>query len=239
MVDAAEKSDLVLLEAWRVTSAEFIATLLFVFLGCGSVVASGVAVGAEPTGGRLVAIALAHGLAIVLLVSAIARISGAHINPAVTFAAMITGNIGSVRGAMYVVAQLAAGVIGALLLAKALPDAMEGSRGARPRRWPAGQGVILEVVLTFVLVFVVFATAVDPKGLAGIAPAAIGLAVLVNHLVGVPLTGASTNPARSLGPAVEASEWANYWVYWVGPLAGAAAAALVYKFAFLNRPAKD
>lgn len=82
-------------------------------------------------------------------------------------------------------AQLAAGVIGALLLALALPDAMEGSRGARPRRWPAGQGVILEVVLTFVLVFVVFAMAVDPKGLAGIAPAAIGLAVLVNHLVGV------------------------------------------------------
>jgi len=90
-----------------------------------------------------------------------------------------------------------------------------------------------------VLVFVVFATAVDPKGLAGIAPAAIGLAVLVDHLVGVPLTGASMNPARSLGPAVVASEWADHWVYWVGPLAGATAAALVYKFVFLSRRAED
>ena len=93
----------------------------------------------------------------------------------------------------------------------------------------------MEVVVTFVLVFVIFATAVDPGGMGNLAPLAIGLAVLVDHLVAVPITGASMNPARSFGPALVAGEWANHWIYWVGPLLGAAMAGLVYQFAFINR----
>lgn len=226
-------------EAWRSTLAEYIATLLFVFLGAGSVVASGMwlADGAKDPA-QLVAIALAHGLAIALLVYATANISGGHINPAVTLAAALSGKISVTRGSMYVVAQLAGGVTGALLLMLSVPEAAEGNLGAHtlgPEVTPA-MGIVVEVVLTFVLVFVVFATAIDPKGMGKLAPLAIGLAVLVDHLVGVPLTGASMNPARSLGPALVAGVWTDHWVYWVGPLVGGAIAGLGYRWIFLNRP---
>ena len=101
-----------------------------------------------------------------------------------------------------------------------------------------GGGVLAEIILTFVLVFVVFvvfATAMDPKGLGHVAPVAIGLAVLVDHLFGVPVTGASMNPARSFGPALVAGAWENHWIFWVGPLIGGALAALVYEFVFIRR----
>ncbi len=94
--------------------------------------------------------------------------------------------------------------------------------------------MVAEIILTFALVFVVFATAMDPKGLAHIAPLAIGFTVAVDHLVGVPMTGASMNPARSFGPALVAGAWDNHWIYWVGPLIGGAVAALVYEFVFLR-----
>lgn len=93
----------------------------------------------------------------------------------------------------------------------------------------------MEVVVTFVLVFVIFATAVDPAGMGNHAPLAIGLTVLVDHLVAVPITGASMNPARSFGPALVAGEWSNHWIYWVAPLLGGAFAGLAYQFAFINR----
>lgn len=223
--------------ALRAALAEFIATLLFVFLGAGSVVVVTSILG---NGGltvpQLTAIALAHGLAIALLVAATATISGGHINPAVTFGAIITGKISVPKGSLYIVAQLVGAVVGALLLTAAIPSGLQGNLGAHGlgAGISPGAGVLIEVVLTFVLVFVVFATAMDPKGLGNLAPIAIGLAVLVDHLVGVPLTGASMNPARSLGPAVAAGVWADHWVYWAGPLLGGGLAALVYEWAFLR-----
>ncbi len=223
--------------AWRAAFAEFIATLLFIFLGAGTVVVTGGVLGDELTSARLVAIALAHGLAIALLVSATANISGGHINPAVTFGAFITGKISLIKGAMYVVAQIAGAVVGALLLAAAIPEAAQGNLGAHGLGpgVTVGGGMIAEIVLTFALVFVVFATAMDPKGLAHLAPIAIGITVLVDHLFGVPVTGASMNPARSFGPALIAGAWENHWIFWVGPLMGGALAALVYEFVFLRR----
>ncbi len=223
--------------AWRAAFAEFIATLLFIFLGAGTVVVTGGVLGDELTSARLVAIALAHGLAIALLVSATANISGGHINPAVTFGAFITGRISLIKGIMYVVAQIAGAVVGALLLAAAIPEAAQGNLGAHGLGpgVTVGGGMIAEIVLTFALVFVVFATAMDPKGLAHLAPIAIGITVLVDHLFGVPVTGASMNPARSFGPALIAGAWENHWIFWVGPLIGGAVAALVYEFVFLRR----
>ncbi len=223
--------------AWRAAFAEFIATLLFIFLGAGTVVVTGGVLGDELTSARLVAIALAHGLAIALLVSATANISGGHINPAVTFGAFITGKISLIKGAMYVVAQIAGAVVGALLLAAAIPEAAQGNLGAHGLGpgVTVGGGMIAEIVLTFALVFVVFATAMDPNGLAHLAPIAIGITVLVDHLFGVPVTGASMNPARSFGPALIAGAWENHWIFWVGPLMGGALAALVYEFVFLRR----
>lgn len=222
---------------WRATLAEFIATLLFIFLGAGTVVVTGGLLKDGLTSARLVAIALAHGLTIALLVSATAKISGGHINPAVTFGAWITGKIDLAKAIMYVVAQLVGAVVGAWLLKAVIPAAAQGNLGAHGlgAGVTAGGGLVAEIVLTFALVFVVFATAMDPKGLGHLAPAAIGLTVLVDHLFGVPVTGASMNPARSFGPALMAGAWDNHWIFWVGPLIGGGLAALVYEFLFLRR----
>ncbi len=225
------------LEAWRSALAEFIATLLFVFLGAGSVIVSGGLPNGDLDPARLVAIALAHGLAIAFLVYATANISGGHINPAVTFAAFLTKNISAARGLMFVAAQLGGAVIGALLLLATIPDAADTNLGAHALGpdVSVSMGLLMEIVVTFALVFVIFATAVDPSGMGNLAPLAIGLAVLVDHILAVPITGASMNPARSFGPALVAGEWGDQWIYWVGPLIGGAVAGLVYQFAFMNR----
>ncbi len=225
------------LEAWRSALAEFIATLLFVFLGAGSVIVSGGLPNGDLDPARLVAIALAHGLAIAFLVYATANISGGHINPAVTFAAFLTKQISAAKGVMFVAAQLGGAVIGALLLLATIPDAADTNLGAHALGpdVSVSMGLLMEIVVTFALVFVIFATAVDPSGMGNLAPLAIGLAVLVDHILAVPITGASMNPARSFGPALVAGEWGDQWIYWVGPLIGGAAAGLVYQFAFMNR----
>lgn len=218
--------------AWRAVAAEFIATLLFVFLGAGTVVVTGNLLGEALGAARLLAIALAHGLAITLLVAATAHRSGGHLNPAVTFAVLLAGKIGARRAAGYAVAQLVGAAAGAWLLALVLPAAAAGSLGVHVlgAGVSPSQGLLVEVILTFTLVSTVLATAVDPRGPGHLAPVAIGLAVLVGHLVGVPLTGASMNPARSFGPAVVAGIWANHWVYWAGPLAGALLALLLHRW---------
>ena len=227
-------------EAWRATFAEFIATLLFVFLGAGSVVVSGMLIDADLTAARLILIALAHGFAIALLAYATAHISGGHINPAVTFAAVLTRKISMTRGSMFVAAQIVGGVIGALLVAGVVSGAIDGNLGAHAlgSEVSVGQGLLMEIIISFALVFVIFATAIDPKAAAGnLAPLAIGLTVLVTHLLAVPITGASMNPARSFGPALVSGAWSDHWIYWLGPLIGAAIAGLVYRYVFVNRRA--
>ena len=224
---------------WRAVLAEFIATLLFVFVGAGAVVVITGVIGVSPLDdvAALTAIALAHGLAIAVVVAGTAKISGGHVNPAVTFGAVITGRMKLSTGVLYVGAQLAGAVIGALLLKAAVVGDVEGNLGAHALNLGAldgeGAGVLVEAVLTFVLVFTVFATAIDRRGMGNLAPIAIGLAILIDHLVGVPLTGASMNPARSFGPALVADAWDNHWVYWVGPLAGGGIAALAYYLTFM------
>lgn len=222
---------------FRTAAAEAVATLLFVFLGAGTVVVTGGLIGEAITSARLVAIALAHGLAITVLVAATAGISGGHVNPAVTFGAFLAGRISLARGALYVAAQLLGATVGALLLMAVIPAGSQGALGAHglgPGVSPRA-GLLTEAVLTFALVFVVFATALDPRGLTHLAPLAIGFTVLVDHLVGVPISGASMNPARSFGPAIAAGAWAHHWIYWIGPLLGAAIAALLYQQMFGRR----
>jgi aquaporin TIP len=226
-------------KTWRAAFAEFLGVLLFVFVGAGAVAAITGVLGLNPAQdtGALVAIALAHGLAIATMVAATASISGGHINPAVTFAMVVTGRMKAGPGVIYVAAQLAGAVVGALLLDAVLVSAVEGNLGAHALNDSAlsssTAGLIVEIILTFVLVFTVFAVAVDPRGPANLAPVAIGLAILIDHFVGVPLTGASMNPARSFGPALVANAWDDHWVYWIGPLAGGALAGLVYQYVFI------
>ena len=230
---------------WKSALAEGIAVLLFVFISAGSVIVALDATGGTLTVAAVTAISLAHGLAIGVLVAMTAKLSGGHVNPAVTFAAVITRRMKVAPGVVYVVAQLIGAVLGALLLQVVLVDAVEGDLGAYggPSSLLDGVGaaVVVEAILAFVLVFVVFSTAIDPRGgLGHVAPLYIGLAILIGHLVGVPLTGPAMNPARAFGPALVSGNWLGDGLDWVaiyvaGPLIGAALAGVVYMVAFWDR----
>ena len=218
--------------AWLALAAEAVGTFLFFFVGAGSILAgSGIATGA--TGSPdLVAVALAHGIVLAVLVSSFGAISGGHFNPAVTFGVWLIGRIPTVRALWYVWAQLV-GALGAgaalfLVFGDAGRAAGLGTPALAPGLAPA-VGIAVEAILTMVLLFAVFGTAIDPRA-PRIGGFAIGLAVGADILVGGPLTGAAVNPARWFGPAVVAGAYADWYVWWIGPLAGAAIAALIYRY---------
>ncbi|GBG92319.1 hypothetical protein CBR_g55164 [Chara braunii] len=223
-------------EAWRGALAEFLATFFFVYLGCGGVVASGAVEDEKLDAERLLTIAFAHGIAIVILVASTGAISGGHINPAVTLSIVLAGKVNLLRGIMYWVMQFLGAVCGAQVLKFVTPPAWQGNLGSHglAQGVDGFAGLVMEIVLTFVLVFVVFATAVDTRGPVATAPLAIGFTVLVLHIVGVPYTGASMNPARSFGPAMVTGTWKAHWVYWFGPLIGATLAFWVYMGIFIH-----
>jgi aquaporin TIP len=216
--------------------AEFISTLIFVFAGSGSGVAYNKLTGHAPTTpSGLIAAAVAHGLGLFVAVAIAANISGGHVNPAVTFGLFVGGNITLIRGILYIIAQLLGSVVACLLL-----SFTTGGLEIPPFTLSAGISVwsafVFEIVMTFGLVYTVYATAVDPaKGQIGIiAPLAIGLIVGANILAGGPFTGASMNPAVSFGPALVTFSWTHHWVYWAGPLVGALIAAVVYEIFFIT-----
>ena len=228
-------SDLTSRDSQRAALAEYMATFLFVFIGAGSVVTTGIIAGGDMTAARLTAIAVAHGFAIAVLVAAIARFSGGHINPAVTIAAAVTGKISITKGGMYIFMQVAGAISGALLLMAVIPDAQEGTLGAHALGAVDNEamGYLVEVILTFFLVIVFFAVFIDPRGPGlPIAPFAVGLVIMLDNYVGYTLTGASMNPARAIGPALAKGEWGTHWVYWAGPITGGLLAALVYQVIF-------
>jgi len=219
-------------------AAEFIGTFALIFIGAGSI-----CVGVFPdVNHSLLAIAIAHGLVIAVMVSATGHISGGHLNPAVTFGALITRKISAPLGLGYVVAQLLGAVAAAFILSKAFdPGLWQKCNLGTPtlshgfETNPMG-GAIIEAILTFFLVFVVFGTGIDSRG-PKIGGLAIGGAVALDILLGGPLTGAAMNPARVFGPALIGGYLGNaHWVYWVGPLVGGGAAALVYD-KFVGKPA--
>ena len=188
----------------------------------------------------LLGIAVAHGLAIGIMVSAVGHISGGHLNPAVTIGFWVTRKISTFDALFYWVAQLAGAAAAAYLLRAVVPEdtwrLVALGTPALARDFTRINGIILEGVMTFFLVFVVFATAADERGAFGkIAGFAIGLAVTMDILMGGPLTGAAMNPARSFGPALAARQWVNHGVYWVGPLAGGVLAGWLYDTLFLRK----
>lgn len=206
----------------RAIAAELLGTMFFVIVGTGAVV-SAVAVSGGLDGPALIAIALAHGIGILTAAAWTGNISGGHINPAVTLAMIVTKHISVPKGVAYIVAQLVGAVIGSLLVKLAMPNGFEGGLGNHSINpvMTTGEGLVLEIILTAFLVLVIYNTAVSKKGWSINAPIAIGLAVAVIHLVAVPWTGASVNPARSFGPALVANEWDDFWVYILGPAIGA------------------
>lgn len=209
--------------------AEFVGTFALILIGAGA--------GALALGG-LVGVALAHGLVIVAFAYAYGHVSGTHLNPAVTLGVWIAGRIPAGRALAYMAVQLAGGIAGALALCWVLGSAETGLGATRLAEGlvvgtttitvaPLA-GVVLEAILTFFLVNTIMNAGVSGKAtpLDGLA---VGFTLTFAILMGGPLTGASLNPARSLGPAVVTGDFTDLWVYFVGPAAGAALAALLYR----------
>lgn len=210
--------------------AEAIGPFALVFAGAGSII---LAAGNAQIG--LIEIALAHGLAIALMVSALGHISGGHFNPAVTAGFWVTRRISTPLAIGYILAQLAGGVLGAVALTLLFPEGLrEAANLGTPGLGPGiefGTAVGIEVILTFFLVLVIFGTAVDRRS-ANLGGLAIGLTVTLDILAGGPLTGAVMNPARALGPALLSGEWDDQLVWWIGPVIGGVLAAMLYHYLF-------
>ncbi len=217
--------------------AEFIGTFTLIFIGVGAIYHFG-----EISGG-LLAIALAHGLAIAVMVSATGGISGGQLNPAVTFGLLVGGKMNLTKSIAYWIAQLAGGTAAAFLLMFVFKhqlgtDASVIISNGTPKLGPGIsylQGIVIEAVLTFFLVFVVYGSAVDGRA-PKIGGLAIGLTVTLDILFGGPFTGAAMNPARTFGPALASHFWVDHSVYWIGPMLGGGLAGLVYGRFLIKQP---
>jgi aquaporin TIP len=229
--------------------AEFVGTFMLVFIGAGSVLTVGKvfapAINSPQAqdiygGLTLVGVALAHGLAIAVMASAVGHISGGHFNPAVTLGFFVTRRISLDLAAVYWSVQFAGAAAAAGLLRwiydeqpRQLMKLGAPVLGSGISAW---QGFTIEIALTFFLVWVIFATAADPGGsFKSIAGLAIGLTITADILMGGPLTGAAMNPARAFGPELLQREWADAWVWYAGPFVGGALAAVAYDWLYLGR----
>lgn len=219
-------------DAWRHFAAEFIGIFALVFIG-GATIMSSTMANINP----MVPAAIAHGLILAIMVTATMRISG-HLNPAVTIGFMVTKRIEPMMGVVYIIAQLLGAAVAAYALKATFPHAVAAATRLGGQSISADtsllQAVLCEAIATFFLVFVVFGTAVDPHA-PKIGGFAIGLTVTADILAIGSRTGASMNPARSFGPAVVSGVLEGQVVYWVGPIMGAVAAAVLYDQLFLRR----
>jgi MIP family channel proteins len=215
--------------------AELFGTFALVYVGVMVLVAGAPALFQNGTK-DLVAVALAHGLTIAVMVSATMQISGGQLNPAVTVALAAARKVPLSQAGLNVVAQLVGGALGGWAAKVSLGGvSIDGGVPALGQGVGTGRGVLVEAILTFFLVFVVFGTGVDQRFGARLGGLAIGFTVALDILAGGPLTGAAMNPARWLGPAVVQGAYADTAVYLVGPVAGGLVAALVWSLVLLER----
>lgn len=224
-----------LADLWRRSFVELIGTFALVLVGAGTIMS----IGPQADAGTL-DVAVATGLTIAVMVTAVGHISGGHFNPAITFGFLLTRRVAVVLGVAYWVAQFLGAVLAALLLRWIFPAA---NRDAANLGAPSvhtidiGAALVVEAVITFFLVWVVFAMTTDERNAyTAVAGLAIGFVILFGMLLAYPLTGGSFNPARAFGPELISNTWSDAWIYYVGPLAGGAIAALLYDEVYL-RPA--
>ncbi len=212
---------------------EGLGTFILVFIGAGAIISSGHFFSGSA---QLLVIALALGLALGIAVTIALDISGGHINPAVTIAMLLTNRIKAYDALVYIVAQLIGAVIGAGVLLIVPSSISAGTFGMTVLNPSVSvfQGIVIEALITFVLMIVVFATTVD-KRTVKVGGFAVGLALTLGILFAGPLTGGSANPARSFGPELITGNFANWYVYWIGPIIGAVLAALIYQYVLLRK----
>jgi aquaporin TIP len=219
--------------------AEFIGSFALTFVGIMAIHYAP----ATPPGAGLVAVALAHGLILAVMVSATLQTSGGHVNPAVTLGFLLTGKIKPVAAVGYIVIQLLGGIAAALVVYAIFGGGEVGAKIVYSGTPSIGEHISplvalsCEIIATFFLVFVIWGTAADPRA-RNVGGFAIGLVVAADILAFGPITGASMNPLRSFGPTLIASLskdggslWSTHWVYWVGPIVGGVLAALIYQYA--------
>lgn len=216
---------------WRRAAAEAMGTFMLVFAGCGAIVTD------AHTNGSLgvVGISLVFAFVITAAIYAGGHISGAHYNPAVTVAFVAARHFPGRDAAAYVAAQVAGATLAALLLLAAWPDQL-ANLGATVPSVGIGSALVYEVVMSAFLMFVITAVATDTRAVGAAAAIAIGFTVGLDALFGGPLTGASMNPARSLGPALTSGTWTDFWIYLAGPFVGAALGAFGYELIRGGRP---
>ncbi|MCO5582124.1 hypothetical protein L7F22_036014 [Adiantum nelumboides] len=216
--------------------AEFVATFIFVFIGEGSSIAYAVVSGSstlKPMG--LLIAAICHGFAIYVAIANSYHVSGGHVNPAVTVGLWVGGYITVVKAILYIFMQLVGAVLASLLLKYATDTA------SLPLHAVGGgddvtQALVLEIVMTFILLYTIYARAVDPRAKETVssAPLTVGLLVTALILCGGPFSSCSLNPARSFGPALVSWSWDDHWIYWVGPILGAALAGILYELIYIE-----
>lgn len=213
--------------------AEFVGTFALVFIAAGSNAVDYLSHGAL----GLTGMAIATGVTVMVMIYAVGHISGAHINPAVTIAMAATRKIGTADCFAYIISQISGACAASIMLMQIFPSALSsvnfGATSLAKNVAPE-TGILIEAILTFLLVFVIYGSAVDSRSPPGLAGFAIGAFVLIAILFGGPLTGASMNPARSFGPAFIAGYWTDHMVYWIGPITGGIVAALLYDNIFIQ-----
>ncbi|KAK1797403.1 hypothetical protein P4O66_008774 [Electrophorus voltai] len=232
---------------WRAVLAELVGMVLFIFLSIAAAI--GNQNNTKPD--QEVKVALAFGLAIATLAQSLGHISGAHLNPAVTLGMLVSCQISALRAILYIAAQMLGAAVASGIVYGVQPsnvsalgiNAVSAQTSVPVFRMPhsqlallnenitPSQGIGVELLATFQLVLCVLATTDKRRrDVSGSAPLAIGLSVCLGHLTAISFTGCGINPARSFGPAVIISDFSNHWVYWVGPMCGGVAAALIYDF---------
>ncbi|OXA61536.1 aquaporin AQPAe.a [Folsomia candida] len=223
---------------WKCLLAEFLGTLVLVFVGCGSCLNWD---GPSGPGPSITQISLTFGLTVATMAQAIGHVSGCHINPAVTTGMLVANKMKPIKAALYVIFQCLGAISGAAILKAFTPEEIQGSLGMTVpnKEMAVAQALGVEFVITLILVLTVFGVCDGNRDdIKGSAPLAIGLSITACHLAAIKFTGSSMNPARTFGPAVVTSIWTEHWLYWMGPCGGGAVAGLLYRNAFQAAPAR-
>jgi len=217
--------------------SELLGTAFFVFLGIASVNSAFLSGGGVGPASQI-QIAFGFGFGLMCMVWAFYRISGGHFNPAVTLGLFCSGAVPPLKTLLYIIGQICGSMLGALFAKVLFPTPPNGvTRGANgiPNGISVAAGFFLELILTFLLVFVVHMLALEMNNARNVAPFVIGSIVFVGHLIAIPVTGTSMNPARSFGASVVSGQWDDHWVFWVAPLCGGILASGIYRcYSFFN-----